>query len=94
MAWDTTYDIRFQQLESTLSSPVRQNIHGCLTIGVCTQRTLADELIACNELEFIDEKEREVCISRSIGLTSTRAKAKMRERRIFNETVCCKSKRV
>jgi len=49
MAWDTTYDIRFQGIHRIFENT--------LTVHRRT-RTLADELVLCGEHEFVEEQER------------------------------------
>lgn len=51
MAWDTTYDIRYQGYNSIHSAAKDQRTTRCRT------QTLANELIACGEGDFIAEEE-------------------------------------
>lgn len=78
MAWDTTYDIRFQGPYSILDSTEDE-----LTIR-CRTRTLADELIACGEHKSLEEDEK-IAICRRL-LHPIRKIAKIGKRSVLKST--------
>jgi hypothetical protein len=57
MTWDTTYDIRYQGYNSIHSAAKDQLTTRCRT------QTLANELIACGEGDFIAEEPIKIRIS-------------------------------
>lgn len=80
MIWDTTYDIRRSDPDSLLLCDTQGGLTPRSDRSSSTTRTLAEELIACKEHEFIDEKDREAAMARLARPTSFRVKAKIGKR--------------
>lgn len=80
MPWDTTYDIRFQDPDPTSLPDSRKKLTARSDGNPRKRRTLAEELITCNEDEFMDEKDRQAYLVRVTYAMSSRVKAKIGKR--------------
>lgn len=83
MVWDTTYDIRFQDPGSILLLDSKEKLTVRPDGNPRKKQTLAEELIACNEDEFMDEKDRQARLVRVTHPMSSRVKAKIGKRLVL-----------
>lgn len=90
MVWDTTHDIRFSDWDSVLRRDGKDTLTVRLDGSPRTMRNLAEELIACNEHGFIDEKDRDACVARVNQPHIFRRKAKIGKRLVLDTRFCLK----
>lgn len=90
MVWDTTHDIRFSDgcLIPLCGGQETLTVRSDGYPNPRTMRNLAEELIACNEREFIDEKNRDVCVARVTKPRASRRKAKLGKRLVLDTRYC------